>query len=98
MRSRPDQAWAVADIGFWTAPHARGRGIMTGAVRIVARHAFDAFGVQRREWHANVGNLASRRVPEKTGFTIEGTLRRGLDPRGTRVDGWIGSLLPGELR
>ena len=55
-------------------------------------------GVQRLEWYANVGNMASRRVAEKVGFTVEGTLRRGLDQRGTRVDAWIGSLLPGELR
>jgi RimJ/RimL family protein N-acetyltransferase len=97
VSSRPDQAWVVAQIGFWTAPQARGRGIMTGAVRITARHAFAVLGVQRLEWYANVGNLASRRVAEKVGFTIEGTLRKGLDHRGTRVDAWIGSLLPGEL-
>ena len=98
VRSRPDQAWAVADVGYWVAAPARGRGVASDAVRLVARHAFDALGVQRLEWRATVANVASRRVAEKVGFTIEGTLRRGLDQRGTRVDAWIGSLLPGELR
>jgi RimJ/RimL family protein N-acetyltransferase len=98
LRSRPDEGWAVASIGFWAAPQARGRGVVTDATRLVGRHAFENLGVQRLEWYANVGNVASRRVAEKVGFTVEGTLRRGLDQRGTRVDAWIGSLLPGELR
>jgi RimJ/RimL family protein N-acetyltransferase len=98
VSSRPDQAWAVAQIGFWVAPQARGQGVMTDATRLVARHTLSSLGVQRLEWYANVGNVASRRVAEKVGFTIEGTLRRGLDQRGTRVDAWIGSLLPGEVR
>jgi RimJ/RimL family protein N-acetyltransferase len=98
LRSRPEERWAVASFGFWAAPKARGRGIVTDATRIVAKYAFTTLGVQRLEWYANVGNVASRRVAEKVGFTLEGTLRRGLDQRGTRVDAWIGSLLPGELR
>src|SRR5215207_25032 len=69
LSSRPDQAWAVAQIGFWAVPHERRRGIMTRAVRIAARHAFEVLGVQRLEWYANVGNVASRRVAEKAGFT-----------------------------
>jgi RimJ/RimL family protein N-acetyltransferase len=67
---------------------------MTDAVGIAARYAL---GVRRLEWYASVGDGASRRVAEKVGFTVEGTLRRGLEKRGTRVDAWIGSLLPGEL-
>ena len=51
-------------------------------------------GVQRLEWYAEVGNVASRRVAEKVGFTIEGTLRSFLlRPGGERVDAWAGSLL-----
>ena len=82
VSSRPDQAWAVASVGFWAAPRARGRGVVTDATRLVARHAVEKMGVQRLEWYANVGNVASRRVAEKVGFTVEGTLRRGLDQRG----------------
>jgi RimJ/RimL family protein N-acetyltransferase len=83
-----------AEIGFWCAPDARGRGVVTKAVGAVARWAFDAVSVNRLEWRAEVGNWASRRVAEKAGFQIEGVLRSGLVLRQRRVDAWIGALLP----
>ena len=88
----------MREIGFWTAPWARGRGVMTAAARLVCRWGFDELGLERIEWWANVGNDASRRVAEKLGFTMEGTCRRRLLHRGERVDGWVGGLLRGELR
>ena len=90
-RGRDD---GIAEIGYWTAAPARGRGITTEAVAAVCAWGFDDCGVQRLEWYAEVGNVPSRRVAEKVGFTIEGTLRSFLlRPGGERVDGWVGSLL-----
>jgi RimJ/RimL family protein N-acetyltransferase len=87
-----------AEIGYWCAAPARGRGVTTAAVGAVARWAFGALGVGRLEWRAEVGNWASRRVAEKAGFTLEGTLRRALPRRdGTLADGWVGSLLPDDM-
>src|SRR3954453_15163752 len=84
----------IADIGNWTAAAARGRGVTTEAVPAVCAWGFATCGVQRLEWYAEVGNVASRRVAEKVGFTIEGTLRAYLlRPGGERVDAWVGSLL-----
>ena len=48
-------------------------------------------------WYAVVGNEASRRVAEKAGYTIEGTLRRGAKHRGVLVDTWVGSILAEDL-
>jgi RimJ/RimL family protein N-acetyltransferase len=87
----------MREVGFWMAPWARGRGIMTDAVRLACRWGFDELGLGRIEWWANVGNHASRRVAQKVGFTMEGTMRARLLHRGERVDGWCGGLLPGEL-
>lgn len=87
----------MREIGFWMAPWARGRGVMTDAVRLVCRWGFAELGLGRIEWWANVGNYASRRVAEKAGFTMEGTARARLLHRGVRVDGWSAGLLPGEL-
>ena len=39
----------------------------------------------------------SRRVAQRCGFTMEGTLRSVVVHRGTRWDMWIGALLAGEL-
>jgi RimJ/RimL family protein N-acetyltransferase len=71
---------------------------MTDAARLACQWGFDALGLGRIEWWATVGNDASRRVAEKLGFTFEGTCRARLLHRGVRVDGWVGGLLPGELR
>ncbi len=87
----------MREVGFWMAPWARGQGLMTDAVRLACRWGFAELGLGRIEWWANVGNHASRRVAEKVGFTMEGTVRARLLHRGARVDGWGAGLLPGDL-
>jgi RimJ/RimL family protein N-acetyltransferase len=87
----------VAEIGFWTAKWARGNGFTVEAVRAVAEWTFIALGMERLTWQAEVGNVGSRAVAEKAGFTVEGVLRAQLLYRGTRRDVWIGSLLPSDL-
>jgi len=86
----------VADIGFGLHPWARGRGLMTRAVRLAARWAFEHGGVAAIHWRADVGNLASRRVAWACGFTFHGMVPKLLAERGEVVDAWIGSLLPGQ--
>ncbi|MDG4820899.1 GNAT family protein [Asanoa sp. WMMD1127] len=86
-----------AEVGYWTAPWARGRGAATAATRAVARWALDELGVRRLVWRAEVGNHLSRLVALRSGFTIEGIARHDLEDRdGTRRDAWVGSLLPGD--
>jgi RimJ/RimL family protein N-acetyltransferase len=87
---------ASAEIGYWVAPEARGRGVAPDAVRAVCRWAFSVKGLELIEWRAEVGNEASRRVAEKAGFLMEGQLRKRLVHRGERVDAWVGSLLKDE--
>jgi RimJ/RimL family protein N-acetyltransferase len=89
---------AVADVGYLISPHARGRGYAPAALRALADWGFDAVGLARVEWKAYVGHDASRRVAEKAGFTIEGTLRAALAHRGERRDCWLGARLPGDAR
>ena len=86
----------VAEIGYWIAAGVRGQGVAARGVRLLCEWGFAEVGLTRIQWEAEVGNVASRMVAESCGFTIEGTLRRGLRSRDDTVDGWIGSLLPGE--
>ncbi len=86
----------VYEVGFWLTPSCRGRGLMAESVRLVCRHAFDAMAAQRVEWQAVVGNVASRRVAERVGFTFEGRGRARLRQGHRNVDAWVASLLPGE--
>ncbi|WP_030191730.1 GNAT family N-acetyltransferase [Streptomyces violaceorubidus] len=87
----------VGEIGFWGTKEHRGRGHVTEAAVAVARWAFTERAVDRLEWRAEVGNTASRAVAGRAGFTMEGTLRSGINNLGVRRDCWIGSLLPSDL-
>ncbi|SDY70859.1 Protein N-acetyltransferase, RimJ/RimL family [Micromonospora pattaloongensis] len=84
---------AVADVGYMVAPAARGRGYAPAALAALTAWGFTSLGLARIEWHANVGNTASRRVAEKAGFVVEGTARAGVPHRGERVDAWVGALV-----
>jgi RimJ/RimL family protein N-acetyltransferase len=65
-----------AEIGYWTAPAARGQGVAAGAVDAACRWVFATLPVDRIELCHAVENAASARVAEKAGFTLEGRLRR----------------------
>jgi RimJ/RimL family protein N-acetyltransferase len=81
-----------AEIGYWTHPDARGRGVMTEACRLAVRHAFTpevagGLGLRRLIVFAAEGNSASRRVIEANGFVQVGRERRGTRLRdGSLVD------------
>ena len=91
-----DSVLPSAEIGYWTAPWARGRGVAARASRAVAGWAFEQLGLCRISWQAEVGNHASRLTALRAGFRIEGRLRRA-DPHRVDTDDWIGSLLPHDL-
>lgn len=85
----------AAELGYWVAATARGRGVLTEAAKAVVDWGFASYGLglQRIEWRAVVGNTASARAARRLGFRYEGLLRQGLHiPRG-RDDGWIAGLL-----
>lgn len=84
----------VGEIGYWTAPWARGRGVAVRAAVAQSRWGFEALGLDRVELLAEVDNLASQRVAEKAGFTREGVLRQARrDRHGTPRDIVLFSLL-----
>lgn len=83
----------IAGLGFGGHPAARGHGIMTAALRLVANWAFAQQQVQRLQWACIAGNLASWRVAWHNGFRFEGTTRRSQPRRGDLLDSWHASLL-----
>jgi RimJ/RimL family protein N-acetyltransferase len=85
-------------VGYWVARHARGRGVATSTLRLLADWAFRELGVERLELTSAPDNEASHRVAERCGFVREGVLRAHLPFKGRRRDTVVFSLLPGELR
>jgi RimJ/RimL family protein N-acetyltransferase len=88
-----------AEIGYWVAPWARGRGIATEAARVLTAHAF-ATGRQRVELRTHPENVASQRVALAAGFSREGVARgAGHERDGTLYDQIVWGRLatdPGE--
>lgn len=82
------------EIGYWTHPDARGRGVMRAAVGHVVRHAFQPVadgGLGRRRIVILVadGNTGSARVALANGFLPSGTARAAAPRR----DGGYSDLL-----
>jgi RimJ/RimL family protein N-acetyltransferase len=86
----------IAEIGYHMAPEARGRGLATGALRLLSDWSFQTLPVERLQLTTHVENPASQRVAEKAGYTREAVLRSWADQRGERVDLIMYSLLRGE--
>jgi RimJ/RimL family protein N-acetyltransferase len=89
LRPRED---GVAGVGFSVHPGARGRGVARRALTLLVDWAFAERGVELVEWHAYVGNWASRRVMWSCGFSFDGTIASYQVQRGERRDVWIGTL------
>jgi RimJ/RimL family protein N-acetyltransferase len=92
------QAEGRAELGYVIAAWARGRGVGTRALRLLARWAFEVRGLARLEVLVQPGNEASQALAARVGFEREGVLRAHSLVRGERKDMVMMSLLRGELR
>jgi RimJ/RimL family protein N-acetyltransferase len=66
-----------AEVGYWTAPAARRRGVASAAVVTLTAWAFGSLGpagLQRIELIHQQDNLASCRVAQKSGYALTGVL------------------------
>jgi len=82
-----------AELGYWLGEPFWGRGIMTAAVETMCREGFAAWDIVRIHAEAFARNAASRRVLEKAGFALEGTLRRSVYKNGEMLDSCIYALV-----
>jgi RimJ/RimL family protein N-acetyltransferase len=63
-----DRAGGRAELGYWLAPEARGRGAATRAVTLLRDWAHGPLAIPRLVMRIHPQNLASRRVADRTGF------------------------------
>lgn len=64
-----------AELGYWIAHKAWGKGYATEATEAIVKFAFDTMKLYRIEANHLVKNASSGRVIEKLGFQYEGLLR-----------------------
>jgi ribosomal-protein-serine acetyltransferase len=80
-------------LGYWLDADHQGRGLMTGAVRLMVDHAIAVWELNRIEIRAAVENCKSRAIPERLGFDQEGVLRQAELVNGRYLDSVVYSML-----
>lgn len=81
-----------AVIGYWIAPEAAGRGVITTAVALVSDYLLNIVGLHRIEIAIRPENAASLRVVEKLGFRYEGFRERFIHINGSWRDHYVFAL------
>ncbi len=80
---------------IWIAG-ATGRGLGTEATRLALRQAFESDGLHRVQLEVYAFNPRARRVYEKAGFVVEGTMREALLFDDAWVDAHLMAILARE--
>jgi [ribosomal protein S5]-alanine N-acetyltransferase len=91
---RPVSYWDAFELSYqlYDDRHA-GRGYVTEAVQLLVDYLFGNKKEHRIHLVIHPDNAASRRIAEKCGFTLEGTVRGAFFNRGTNQDVMLFSLL-----
>lgn len=92
---RHDQA--RAEIGYWTHPAHRGRGLARASLRLLSRWALGDGGFSRLDLTVSVANPVSVAVVEGTGYAFEGIARAAWPTSDGREDMRVYSLLASDL-
>lgn len=85
------------EIGYWTMPEHRGRGLMSQALGMLSKWVLLEQGFARVEVRVAVENLSSQRVAEKAGFIREGIAHQAGRVHSGRVDLVIFSRVSSDL-
>jgi RimJ/RimL family protein N-acetyltransferase len=67
-----------AELGYWLGESYWGKGLASEAVKLVVKHGFEHFDIERIFAAAFEYNIGSIRVLEKNGFVKEGIARKAV--------------------
>lgn len=84
-----------AEVGYWLGEPFWGRGIATAALRAFTDWVFATTALERCFAGVFEWNVASARVLEKAGYTLEGRLRRSVIKDGKIIDQLVYARLRG---
>lgn len=82
-----------AEIGYWLSESENGKGIITLCCKKLIEYAFTQTSIYRIAIRMDTENIKSRKVPERLGFTLEGTARGDVLLKGEYRDSFVYSLL-----
>ena len=85
-----------AHIGYWLAAPHQGKGIMTRCCAGLINFCFTQLDLNRVQIRCDPTNAPSRAIPQRLGFTCEGTLRPAACLYGRYVDQIVFGLLRSE--
>ncbi len=71
-----DRTNGIGHIGYWLGEEFTGKGIMSTVVRDLIEVGSSYYSLQKIDIRCATGNSRSRAIPERLGFSHEGTLRR----------------------
>lgn len=82
-----------AELGYWLAEPFWGKGIVSAAVKQMIEFAFKNFDINRLYARPFSSNIASQKVLEKCGFTLEARLKKSIYKNGVFLDELIYSIV-----
>lgn len=85
------------EIGYWIAQDMQGKGIITKAVKRLMSYGFKHLDLNRILIRVSTENLKSKQIPQRLGFTYEGTLRNDFFQNNQFLDMEIYGLLRSEF-
>jgi RimJ/RimL family protein N-acetyltransferase len=78
-----------AEIGYWLGKDYRGKKLMSRAIKEVCRYGFNELKLKRITAKVFTFNPASKRVLEKNGFELEGTLKKEAKKGSKYLDAYL---------
>ncbi|MCP3764354.1 GNAT family N-acetyltransferase [Domibacillus sp. A3M-37] len=86
------------EIGYWLGDEYLGKGLTTKAAKLFINHSFEELDLRKVEINVASENLKSKAIPERLGFTAEGTIRNYEFLNGQYHDRIIYGLLKEEWK
>lgn len=92
LHALPDVYRKNMELGYWLAEPFWGKGITTTAINQMVEYGFNHCDIKRIFARPNGENLASQRVLEKAGFSLEARLKDAFYKNGQYLDELIYSV------
>jgi ribosomal-protein-serine acetyltransferase len=87
-----------AEISYWIGKQFEGKGIVTRSTQEILKYAFEDLGLNRIKLQIAKGNTRSKKIADKLGFTLEGTMRQAYRTNDEFQDICIYSILKDEIK